>query len=215
MESSQWLSLALLCGLGAISPGPSLLVVVQNTLQSGRSVGLWTAWLHGLGIGGYALLVVSGLSWVFRQNPRLQELFELGGIFLLIWIAWQSWPRRASSNPSASQGPARNTPIAGLWIVVLNPKVALFFFALFSPQVPADLPASTQILLAAMAAGIDAGWYSLVVCLLSLGKLHQATLPWRTRIGQLLSLMLVLIALELLMNRDWAVSLSYLGMAVM
>ena len=39
MPLSLWLSMSLICIFGAMSPGPSLAVVVQNTLSGGRLQG--------------------------------------------------------------------------------------------------------------------------------------------------------------------------------
>ena len=41
-----------------MSPGPSLAVVLQQTLRNGRKAGMVTAVAHGIGIGLYALLSI-------------------------------------------------------------------------------------------------------------------------------------------------------------
>ncbi|MDP6233261.1 MAG: LysE family transporter, partial [Candidatus Poseidoniaceae archaeon] len=44
--------------IGAISPGPSLAVVLRNTLAGGRRRGVACALGHGLGFGAYAMIAV-------------------------------------------------------------------------------------------------------------------------------------------------------------
>ena len=70
--------------LGATSPGPSLAVVLRNTMIGGRSRGLACAVGHGIGFGFYAVSVVFGLVAIMDSNPNLFTLMQiLGGLFLL------------------------------------------------------------------------------------------------------------------------------------
>ncbi|MGE6171652.1 LysE family translocator, partial [Aeromonas media] len=36
MEMTSWLALAAICAMGAISPGPSLALIIRNTVQGGQ-----------------------------------------------------------------------------------------------------------------------------------------------------------------------------------
>ena len=62
MEFGQWLSLLSICLLGAMSPGPSLAVMVKCTLGGGHRAGYPAALAHGAGVGLYGLLTVTGLA---------------------------------------------------------------------------------------------------------------------------------------------------------
>ena len=62
MSIEAWLSLALLCILGAMTPGPSLAVVLGSTLRGGQASGLAAALARGLAAGLYAVLTVAGLA---------------------------------------------------------------------------------------------------------------------------------------------------------
>ena len=56
MDLSSWLQLALVCLIGAMSPGPSLAVVIGNSLSFGRLYGIFTSLGHGVGIGWWAIV---------------------------------------------------------------------------------------------------------------------------------------------------------------
>ena len=43
MEMTSWLALAAICVMGAISPGPSLALIIRNTVQGGQGHGVATA----------------------------------------------------------------------------------------------------------------------------------------------------------------------------
>ncbi|MDA1380918.1 hypothetical protein PCI56_16355 [Plesiomonas shigelloides subsp. oncorhynchi] len=55
MTLTEWFSLACILMLGAVSPGPSLALVIRNTSRSGPVTGLLTAIGHGAGVALYAL----------------------------------------------------------------------------------------------------------------------------------------------------------------
>ena len=84
MTPEQWLGLATVCILGAMSPGPSLAFVMRNTMSGGRRIGLITAIGHGMGIGLYAFAFVALLSGLLTAMPSLESGLRWIGIILLI-----------------------------------------------------------------------------------------------------------------------------------
>ena len=53
MTPEQWFGLALILMLGAMSPGPSVAVVIRNTMAGGKRMGVATGIGHGIGFGIY------------------------------------------------------------------------------------------------------------------------------------------------------------------
>ena len=87
IESLLWMSF--ICAMGAISPGPSLLVVLRNTIVGGRSRGVMTAIGHGTGFSIYAFVAVMGLSSVLLANEKVFYLLQGTGALFLIWLAFK------------------------------------------------------------------------------------------------------------------------------
>ena len=85
MTFGQWLPLAMVCLLGAMSPGPSLAMVVRHGSSGGVSAGAACAVLHGLGIFFWALLMVSGLGAVILSKPAWLEMIRIFGALLLFY----------------------------------------------------------------------------------------------------------------------------------
>ena len=54
-----WSQFALVCLLGAMSPGPSLAVIIRNSISFSRLSGIITSIGHGLGIGVYSTVTVT------------------------------------------------------------------------------------------------------------------------------------------------------------
>ena len=59
-------------------------------------------------------------------------------------------------------------------ISVLNPKLAIFFIALFSQFISPDAGIVDQLIMTATAALVDGIWYSIVALLLSHGPVLKA-----------------------------------------
>ena len=73
--------------LGATSPGPSLAVVLRNTMIGGRGRGLACAVGHGIGFG-YAAAVVFGLVTIMTELPTLFTILQVIGIVFLVYLGY-------------------------------------------------------------------------------------------------------------------------------
>ena len=187
MTESQWLSLALVCLLGAMSPGPSLAVVVRHRVAGGSRAGIVCAISHALGIFLWAAMMVSGLGVLVLSSPDIFFALRLAGAALLFYLGMQAIrvrpaepePGSGTSAPGHYAGyPARE----GFLIALSNPKVAVFFAALFSQFISPTAPHAEQWIIASTAATIDALWYVVVSVLLT----RAVDLQWfRERSGLL------------------------------
>jgi len=170
MSESQWLSLALVCLLGAMSPGPSLVVVVRQSFAGGSRAGITCAIVHGVGIFLWAAMMVSGLGALVIASPDLFLAFRFAGAVFLIYLGIQSLRATSAGSEEVTApfdgnhgSPARE----GFLIALTNPKIAVFFAALFSQFIRPDAPAVEQWMIAGTAAIIDILWYAAVALLLS------------------------------------------------
>jgi threonine/homoserine/homoserine lactone efflux protein len=169
MTLSAWLSLALVCLLGAMSPGPSLAIVVRHSVASGTRAGVICAFSHGFGIFLWAALMISGLGALLLAQPTwFNGLRALGAGFLL-YLGCRALMSQRDASPDIGQANSGGGKAAkeGLVIALSNPKVAVFFAALFSQFIQADATLNTQLMIATTAAVIDALWYTVVAVLLS------------------------------------------------
>lgn len=163
MTIAIWLTVVSICLLGAMSPGPSLAVVLQQTLRGGRQPGLVAAVTHGLGIGLYALLCISGIAVMITASPFLFTTLQWLGAGYLIWIGIKGLRAHAGAdavlaNPATTRSAARD----GFLVVFLNPKVAVFFIALFSQVIGTETTWLEKLAYAATAMIIDMAWYMIV-----------------------------------------------------
>ncbi|MBZ9538913.1 LysE family transporter [Modicisalibacter tunisiensis] len=176
MPLTLWLSLAAVCAMGAMSPGPSLAMVLRHTLGGGRTPGVVAGISHALGVGLYALLTVWGLGAVISQEPMLFRLITWGGAAYLAWLGVKAL--QAGRGGALEAQAAVTDPLQaardGVLVALGNPKLILFFVALLSQFVSPDMSTAGKALIVATAALIDGLWYVLVAVALS----HSAVLPW-------------------------------------
>ena len=186
MTLGIWLTVVSICVLGAMSPGPSLAVVLKQTLSGGRKTGLVAAVMHGLGIGFYALLCISGIGVIITTSPVLFQALQWAGAAYLVWLGINGLRARSADNavladPPTTQSAARD----GFLVVFLNPKVAVFFIALFSQVVGSETTWLEKLAYAMTALVIDMAWYVVVAWTFSnplwLGRL-QKNVVWLERI---------------------------------
>ena len=94
MDALAWdvlLGAGAVFALGAVSPGPSLMVVLRNTMIGGRRQGVMCALGHGLGFGMYAGMAVFGLIVLLEEAPNVFTGLQLIGCVLLGWYGWSMW----------------------------------------------------------------------------------------------------------------------------
>jgi threonine/homoserine/homoserine lactone efflux protein len=165
---ATWLTVLSICVLGAMSPGPSLAVVLRHTLSGGRLNGCLAALAHGAGIGLYALLSISGLAVLITASPGLFRAFQWAGAAYLAWMGLRGLLSRPPRDPSETVAQPRGGAVRdGFMIAFLNPKIAVFFIALFSQVIGSETPWFGRLLYAGTAWFIDTAWYLLVAWLFS------------------------------------------------
>ena len=169
MTLSAWLSLALVCLLGAMSPGPSLAIVVRHSVTSGNRSGVICAFAHGFGIFLWAALMVSGLGALLLAQPTWFDGLRALGAGFLMYLGCRALmaQRGAAADTGQTNSGGGKAVREGLVIALSNPKVAVFFAALFSQFIQPDATVKTQLIIATTAAVIDALWYTVVAVLLS------------------------------------------------
>lgn len=176
MSFSTWLGLLAICCLGAMSPGPSLAMVVRHTLGGSRLHGIVCAWAHSIGIGVYALVTLLGLAAVLKASPLLFNGIAIIGALYLAWMGVQALGSKGGMQQKLQAGSKTSLWIAardGIAISLFNPKILLFFLALFSQFVLAAETLEGKALIVMTPLIMDGLWYTLIAIILS----HSAILP--------------------------------------
>ena len=176
MELGAWVALATVFALGAVSPGPSLAVVIRNTVTGGRRQGIATGLGHGLGFGIYAFLAAAGIATALSTNMHVEQALKWGGAVLLLWLG-TSFLRHALSEKDTILDSERKYTSSGkigffqgFSIALLNPKIMAWMLALYAPFIEADLHMRTLIGMGLLGMTIDGAWYVTVAMTLATGE---------------------------------------------
>ena len=184
--------------LGAVSPGPSLMVVLRNTMIGGRRQGVMCALGHGLGFGIYAGMAVFGLIVLLEEAPNVFTGLQLIGCLLLGWYGWSMWHANHDELFNEDLGSGAQGFAEGFAIAFFNPKIALFLVAVLAQVLQPDMNLLSKAAVGLLGMTIDAVWYLLVALVLT-------GTPWLDRLKEKAALIHRLTALVL-----WGFGLSVL-----
>ena len=121
------------CLLGAMSPGPSMAVVINNAIFKGRYNGILTSIGHGIGIAVYATFAVLGLGLIIKTNIFIFNGLKILSIIFLIFIGVKSTFNKEKFD-FEKKDIKENTIsfFQGFSISILNPKILVWFIAIYS-----------------------------------------------------------------------------------
>jgi threonine/homoserine/homoserine lactone efflux protein len=168
--------------IGAISPGPSFVVVVRTSAAWSRRDGLASA--LGMGVGGFifAALALAGLQAVLMQVSWLYLVLKVAGGAYLMYLGYLIWrgaktPLSTSEGAQPTAGGWRKSFAIGLATQLSNPKAAIWYASVFAAFLPSPTPEWMVWTLLPALFALEAGWYAIVALLFS------ATLPRAIYLG--------------------------------
>lgn len=163
MSTFLWIQLIVTCFLGAVSPGPSLLLIVKNSISYGKTNGIITGIAHGLGIFIYAILTILGIAFLYTKYPILIKIISFSLVLYLIYISYKIFFTEEEIDLEKDNKQKYNQNFTdGFMIAFLNPKITIFFGALFSQFVNDELTNLEKFQMAFAASFIDMIWYTFV-----------------------------------------------------
>src|SRR5947209_4688703 len=134
MTLEIYLAYVLACVLITIVPGPTVTVIVANSLAHGMRAGLLNVAGTQLGLALMMATLIVGLSSVIAAMGWLFDWLRIAGALYLAWLGWKliRSPDMDMSAKSASI-PRGGFFLQGLMVLLANPK-ALLWFGAFIPQ---------------------------------------------------------------------------------
>jgi homoserine/homoserine lactone efflux protein len=134
MSLEIYLAYIAACFLIAIVPGPTVTVIVANSLAHGTRAGLLNVAGTQLGLGLMMAILLVGLSSVIAAMGWLFDWLRYAGAAYLVWLGWKllrSPDLISEAAPAAI--PHGGFFLQGFLVIMANPK-ALLFFGAFIPQ---------------------------------------------------------------------------------
>jgi len=202
MNFFVWSQFALVCIIGAMSPGPSLALVIRNNINFNRLAGIMTSIGHGLGIAVYATIAVFGLGLILQTNQNLFLIIQvLGLIFLfflgILFIFQKKSKEIIKENQNQNQ---INSFFQGFLIAVINPKILIWFTAIYSQFISIESSLAFNIILISTASIIDAIWYIIISIMITGYGVKSFLIDKKQLIQKSTGFILLIISLSLLYN---------------
>jgi threonine/homoserine/homoserine lactone efflux protein len=198
-------SITIAIALGAISPGPSFVLVARTAIAGSRRAGLGTA--LGMGLGGlvFASLALLGLIALLAQVTWLYLGLKIAGGLYLLHLGWRLWrgarePLSVSMTGQTGQGFGR-AMLLGFVTQISNPKTAVVYAGIFAALLPQQpLPLWLGLALPAAIFAVECGWYALVALAFSAGGPRRVYLGAKSWIDRLAGGVMAALGLRLIVD---------------
>ena len=153
MSLSVYLAFLAACIVVMIVPGPSVTLIVANSLRHGRRAGLLNVAGGQLGLAIVAAIALMGLASLIAAMGAWFAWVRLAGAAYLIWLGWKLLTASAENEAGAApRKPRGGFFVQGLAVALSNPKTLLFFGAFFPQFMDTSRDFTTQMLIMAATA---------------------------------------------------------------
>lgn len=189
--------------IGAMSPGPSFVMVARTAVAGSRGAGLAAALGMGLGGASFAALALVGLIALLMQVGWLYAGLKIAGGLYLLYLAVMIWrgarqPLQMSEAAAPAQGGLRRAFLLGLMTQLSNPKTAVVYAGIFAALMPAEPPLWLALVLPAGVFIIECGWYAVVAVAFSAAKPRAAYLSAKHWVDRMAGGVMGLLGLRML-----------------
>jgi threonine/homoserine/homoserine lactone efflux protein len=204
MFFTNWLTLLSICLLASMVPGLSFALVLRNSVNTNRMAGIWTALGLALGMAVHATFLIIGLSTLLMSHAVFYKALQLSGAIYLAYIGYQSlFLAKAQRKTDIDMGiplqqySRTKALLTGIFTNLLNPKVIIFFLALFSQFLTPAMPTSMRWLYGLSAVMVEFLWFSLVAILFTHARWRYGFKTYAFWLERLSGLILLLLSLNI------------------
>jgi len=185
MTLETWTAFALASIAVLAIPGPTILLVIGQSLGGGRRNAL--PLVAGVALGDLTAMTLSlaGLGALLATSATLFTLLKWAGAAYLVWLGVKLW--RAPAEAGAAPLTARRAMREAYVVTALNPKSIAFFLAFvpqfIDPTAPFVPQAALLVVTFVCFAGLNAGLYALLAARLSGAVTRPAARRGFNRLG--------------------------------
>jgi threonine/homoserine/homoserine lactone efflux protein len=185
-----------------IVPGAATALVIGSAMRGGYGRALPAIAGNEVGVVAWALLSSAGVSALIIASEIAFTALKIGGALVLAYLGVKSFvAARRGHEPAAHIQPGRPFR-AGFLTAMANPKLVVFFVALFPQFVPARaavLPAT--LLMTALVVVFDLVWYSALAIAVGRAKHVLMRTSLARRIEQAMGAVLIGLGVRVALER--------------
>jgi threonine/homoserine/homoserine lactone efflux protein len=144
MSFETWLAFTIACVVLTIIPGPSVMLVIAQSLTRGKSAAMMC--ILGDVVGGFVLTALSlaGVGAILAASAVLFQIVKWAGVLYLAWLGYSQIrdARRGEGSVEVEPAGLNSSHWGSFWAgtvtAILNPKAIIFYLAFFAQFIDPD-----------------------------------------------------------------------------
>ncbi|WP_158782130.1 LysE family translocator [Pantoea sp. BAV 3049] len=190
--------------LGAMSPGPSFILVARTAVASSRRAGMGAALGMGVGSVIISLIALLGLHTLLAAVPWLWLALKTGGGIYLLWMAFKMFrgarqPLHVTTEANAGKS-FRRAFLTAFGTQISNPKTAVVFAGIFAALLPAHITPMMYVTLPVVSMLVDGLWYAFVAYALSSSGPRNTYLRYKAAFDRIGGSVMALLGIRLIVK---------------
>jgi threonine/homoserine/homoserine lactone efflux protein len=184
----------------SITPGAATALVVRNAARGGRRQAFLTTSGNSVGVLAWACFAAVGIAAVVAASAAVFDAVKLAGAAFLLLMGVRSLLGRHDGDVLGTRGGSAFRE--GLLTSLANPKLAVFFVALFPQFIPRGDPVLPSALaMGAVIVAVDLIWYSVLALLVARARRAFTEGGWGRRVERLTGAVLIGLGIRLAFER--------------
>lgn len=169
----EFFAVALLHLLAVMSPGPDFVMISRNSLAYSRRSGILAAFGLASGILVHVTYSLIGIGFIISKSIVVFSLIKYLGAAYLVYVGFKSLTAKKQTSAvndvdvESKDMSSWQAVKTGFLTNVLNPKVTLFFLALFTQVIDQSTPLFIKVMYGIEMSAMTFVWFSLVAVVLS------------------------------------------------
>lgn len=188
------------CAVIESTPGPNMAFLTIVSATKGRKYGIATVLGVTLGLLIIGFAAAAGLATAISNSPLLYQILRFGGVFYLLWLAYEEWKDADGSLEEETGEPQGRLSYFqhGLIVNVLNPKAGVFYITILPSFInPAGAILPQALLLTLISVAIATLAHLIIISLAGFLKPILDNPKRKRIIRRVMSVLLAMIALWL------------------
>ncbi len=191
-------------------PGPDFSIVTRNSVVFGRRTGVFMALGIGIGISFHIAYTIAGFGAIALAQPLILLGLQILGAGYLLYLAYDIITADNDSdllNKTSDDAPHVTAQLSdfsafkrGFLTNVLNPKVTMFFLAIFTTIVSTETSLITQVFYGVWIIIVTAGWFIFVATFFSNTIIRDKFLKNKRPFELTMAIILIIFALSVIVS---------------
>ncbi len=146
MELNAFLAYCLAAVAIIIVPGPTVTMIVANSLRHGSRAGMLNVAGTQAGLLVWLAVAVLGLAAMIKAMGVWFDVVRIAGAAYLVWLGIALWRSGGQLRSAERARPKGSFFLQGLWVILSNPKMLLVFGALIPQFISPERDFASQLI---------------------------------------------------------------------